>query len=721
MMEQETLNTEQEVKQPVIGEFKPKRAFLNFVSAVNGARVRFIRDIAFVKGEKLSGTLEGIVFKITICDEDTINFEEVDTNVTDAAQRQRLIDDIDSTDVTGYAQKYVVAGIQFADVNGDLCYLEVEQKKPIDILKSIFDEEPKTELSDRGFSILDALFSSESDEELAREFEGESDEEIILSEKDAEIFVEAIENPAEPNEKLKGASESYMEQQFRKMNEDKINELKNRIEDAEKESARLKREISMNETKLKKQTEDLGVLETRLDSFNANDESTGYVFYVSEEQKPEEIGLTEENRAMADKIADIVGLKKDVLFKMLTEGYYKIRIAEKSDMTTEKVKVTNDILEKMKSLVNGDSSLEAKVTMTEPGHFEYRGSMTWHQIVGKMIRKGFEQEPEFDKICQSNSYDSHEEEKSTEMNLGNGMTVQSDEGFVDMGNGVFGIPPSDSTPTKSEKSKTPSLEIKSKDLRTYNEETTLVVMGTIDHNDNRDVEITDDYTGFEVYVGTKKMKGGYESDGFISIMTLPEFAKWQKQYPDVMTDGGGVDSFLLPNFKGTIGVTAMVDGEFTSDFDLSDYIQHQLEDAEVFLTLPEGTEIMKMDDYHQVPVAAMRDIKIEKLINVNKILTKEQLETVEHIKKSGIDITKNWFIFDTQSDEFAESEEFKFWVTIQLEEGDDQDPMCEDFLPDNIKNNLHNYAEVVFGYDGDLSEEEFIKELDKSNFFTYKK
>ena len=31
-------------------------------------------------------------------------------------------------------------------------------------------------------------------------------------------------------------------------------------------------------------------------------------------------------------------------------------------------------------------------------------------------------------------------------------------------------------------------------------------------------------------------------------------------------------------------------------------------------SLPEGTEIMKMDDYHQVPVAAMRDIKIDKII-----------------------------------------------------------------------------------------------------------
>lgn len=576
---EETLNTEQEVKQPVIGEFKPKRKFLNFVSAVNGARIRFIRDIAFVKGEKLSGTLEGVVFKITICDEGTINFEEVDTNVTDAAQRKRLIDDIDSTDVTGYAQKFVVAGIQFADVNGDLCYLEVEQMKPIDKLKSIFDDEETPSLSNKGMSFLDDLLSGSNEVET-----------LELSEKDAEIFVEAIENPASPNEKLIKASESYLEQQFRKMNEDKINELKNRIEDAEKESARLRRDISMNETKLKKQTEDLGVLETRLDSFNANDESTGYVFFVSEEQKPEEIGLTEENRAMADKIADIVGLKKDVLFKMLTEGHYKIRIAEKSDMTAEKVKVTNDILEKMKSLVNGDSSLEAKVTMTEPGQFEYRGSMTWHQIVGKMIRKGFEQEPEFDKICQSNSYDSKEEVKEVEK-------IEEEKEVV------------------KEKTKNSSLEIKSKDVRTYNEETTLVVVGTIDHNDNRDVEITDDYTSFEVYVGNKKMKGSYESDGFISIMTLSEFAKWQKQYPDAMTDGGGIDSFLLPHFKGTIGVTAMYDvGEFTNEFDLDDYIQHQIEDACVSLTLPEGTEILKMDDYHQVPVAAMRDIKINKVI-----------------------------------------------------------------------------------------------------------
>ena len=580
-------DTTTEVKEVIIGDFKPKRKFLSFISAVNGARVRFNRDIAFVKGEKLSGTLEGVIFKITICDEGTINFDEVDTNVTDKAQRQRLIDDIDTLDVTGYAQKFVIGTIQFDDIDGRLCYLEVEHQKPIDVLRSIFgdtDEKEEVQISERGMSFLDDLLGSTNEVET-----------LELSERDAEILIDAIENPAEPNEKLKKASESYLEEQFRKMNEEKVNELKSRITDTTKEILNHKREISQAESKLKLSSEQLGVLETRLESMTPGDEPNGYVFFVSEEQK-NETGLDESTKHIADKIADLIGLKKDVLFEQLTGGFYKIRIAKKDDISTEKVEVTKEILEKMSFDPMG------KMSMDTPGEFEYRGDLNWHQLVGKMIRNGFEQEPEFDKLCQSNSYDSKEEEKT------GSLTEAIQEVNKDMLTKIEEL---------KKETKNNLIEIKSQTLRTYDEETTLVVVGTTDHDDNRDVEITDDYTSFEVYVGNKKMKASYESDGFISIMTLPEFKKWQSQYPDAMTDGGGIDSFLLPHFKGTIGVTAMYDvGEFTSDFDLSDYIQHQdgMEDAEVFLTLPEGTEIMKMDDYHQVPVAAMRDIKINKII-----------------------------------------------------------------------------------------------------------
>jgi hypothetical protein len=575
--------TEEVRKEPLIGEFKPKRKFLNFVSAVNGARIRFIRDVAFLKGEKLSGVLEGAIFKITICDEGTINIEEQEgTNLSDKAMLQRLLNEIDEMDVTGYAQKFIVGSLEFADVKGDRCYLEVEHQKPIDKLKSLFDEDEKVEVSEKSLSLLDDLFGSSDEEEwdedhaLSEVMNSMLDD---LSEEDIKTIVEEVENPSEPNEKLKVAAENYMEQQFRKMNEAKIIELEYRIEETQKEIIRCKNEAKQAEKKAEEKAEALGILETRLETMKPGDEPNGYVFCVSEEIKDME-ELDETEAKVAAKIADIMKLKKDVLVKMLTEGYYKIKIAKSDDITNQDFELDKEIYNKIMTL-----DIDGKMLLTD-SEFQYRGKLNWHQLVAKMIKSGFAQDEEFDKLCNSNSYESKEEEKVEEKEV---------------------------TEVEVE-TKNTLTEIKSKDLRTFDEETTLVVMGTIDHNDNRDVEITDDYTGFEVYVGNKKMKGGYESDGFISIMTLPEFAKWQKQYPDLMTDGAGVDSFLLPNFKGTIGVTAMVDGEFTSDFDLSDYIQHQLEDAEVFLTLPEGTEIMKMDDYHQVPVAAMRDIKINKII-----------------------------------------------------------------------------------------------------------
>ena len=580
--------TEEVRKEPLIGEFKPKRKFLNFVSAVNGARIRFIRDVAFLKGEKLSGVLEGAIFKITICDEGTINIEEQEgTNLSDKAMLQRLLNEIDEMDVTGYAQKFIVGSLEFADVKGDRCYLEVEHQKPIDKLKSLFDEDEKVEVSEKSLSLLDDLFGSSDEEEwdedhaLSEVMNSMLDD---LSEEDIKTIVEEVENPSEPNEKLKVAAESYMEQQFRKMNEAKIIELEYRIEETQKEIIRYKNEAKQAEKKAEEKAESLGVLETRLETMKPGDEPNGYVFCVSEEIKDME-ELDETESKVAAKIADIMKLKKDVLVKMLTEGYYKIKIAKSDDITNQDFELDKEIYNKIMTL-----DIDGKMLLTD-SEFQYRGKLNWHQLVAKMIKSGFTQDEEFDKLCNSNSYESKEEEKVEEKEV---ETVEVE--------------------TVEVETKNTSTEIKSKDLRTFDEETTLVVMGTIDHNDNRDVEITDDYTSFEVYVGNKKMKGGYESDGFISIMTLPEFAKWQKQYPDAMKDGGGVDSFLLPNFKGTIGITAICDGEFTTDFDLSDYIQHQLEDAEVFLTLPEGTEILKMDDYHKVPVAAMRDSKINKIV-----------------------------------------------------------------------------------------------------------
>ena len=406
-MEEQTKT--EEVKEIIIGDFKTKRKLLNFVSAVNGARIRFIRDIAFLKGEKLSGILEGVIFKITICDEGTIKFEEQEgTKLSDKSMIQRLINEIDEMDVTGYAQKFVVKGLEFADIDGKLCYLEVEHQKPIDKLKSLFDEDEKAEVSDKGLSILDQLFSDDEVEEfdedhaLSEVMNGMLDD---LSEDDVKLIVETSENPPAPTEKLVEAAKSYyLETQFRKMNEEKIVELETRIVYTQMEISRCQMDIKQSESKLKEKTESLGVLETRLESMKPGDEPNGYVFYVSEELKNIE-GLDETETNIANKIADIMKLKKDVLVKMLTEGYYKIKIAKKEDITNQDFELDKEVYQKILSI---DSI--GKFSITDEG-FEYRGELNWHQLVGKMVRNGFEQEPEFDKLCQSNSYESKEEVK----------------------------------------------------------------------------------------------------------------------------------------------------------------------------------------------------------------------------------------------------------------------------------------------------------------------
>jgi hypothetical protein len=437
-MQEDTQNLEVRTE-PIIGDFKPKRKFLNFISAVNGARIRFIRDVAFLKAEKLSGMLEGVIFKITICDEGTINIEEQEgTSMTDKLMIQRLLNDIDSMDVTGYAQKFVVSGLEFNDINGDRCYLEVEHQKPIDKLKSLFDDEEKTEISEKGLSLLDDLFGSSEDDE--EEFdEDHALSEVMngmledLSEDDINEIIKSNDTP-EPNEKLKNAAETYMEEQFRKMNEAKIIELEYRIEETQKEIIRYKNDAKQAEAKAEENKEALGVLETRLETMKPSDEPNGYVFFVSEEIKDME-SLDETEAKVAAKIADIMKLKTDVLIKMLTEGYYKIKIAKKEDIDAEKVEVTKDILEKMSFDPMG------KMRMEIPGEFEYRGKLNWHQLVSKMIRNGFEQYPEFDKLCNSNSYESHEEEEDvvgkyqdaiSQMASGLGLNANFDGGVVSL-------------------------------------------------------------------------------------------------------------------------------------------------------------------------------------------------------------------------------------------------------------------------------------------------
>ena len=575
MIENNIENEVEIVKEPVIGEFKPKRKFLSFVSAVSGKKIRLIRETAFIEGGKLSGMLEKAKFKITICDEGTINFEEVEgTNLSDTAMRQRLINEIDSTDVSGYAQKFIVAGLEFEDKDGYKCFLEVEYVKPYDKLMNLFEEEKQkeetTELSEKGLSFLDMLLSGETIETI-------EDETPVVEEVIEEVVVE------------KPIALTYMEEQFNKMNEDKINELKERIGKTEDDIRKYTMEIKHAEANVDKSSDALSILETRLETLVPNATSNGYVFLVSDEQKSE-IGLNDYDTELVGRISDLMKLKKDALIKHLTESFYKISIAKKDNF--EDKEATKEIYKLVQSV-----DLLGKFTVTTEGEFEYRGKLNWHQLTAKMLKKGFEQEPEFDKIAGSNSYE-----------VKTGGAEGSDDGFVLIEEKTE---PNTVHPSRELTKKVENPEFKQKTLRTFDKPETIVVIG-----DGDEFQITDDESGFELFVG-----GEYKHDvccfGFGSIMTLNEYKEWQKDN-DLEDSADMVDAYLIPGFVGTIGISAKLDdGSFSNEFDLDDYISHQFEGyADVVINFPEGTELHEIINHDLSTVtAALRDDKINTVLS----------------------------------------------------------------------------------------------------------
>lgn len=586
----ETNETNPQSEEKTVGKFFPKRKFLNFIQGRKGG-VRFHTDTAFVKSEELTGTIEGAIFKITICD-DGINFEETDTNFTDEKMIQRFIDDIDERDVTGYMQKFVVHGIDFRDQDNNRLFLEVEYKKPIDQLFSLFDDlkketekdmkETEVELSNDAISLLDSLFGGDVKTEEVQD-EPKSEDVVVVTEV-KETFAQQM-----------------MRESFEKMNLEKINELSDRIEKKEKDISKYKLDIRQAESNLKTASEDLGVLYTRLESLKPIDSPNGYIFYVSPENKT---GIVPD-QTLVDviaKIAPILKLRENVVIDMLTKGYHTIKIATKGDI--ENTDIKKDIYDKIKGI-----DVLGNIKFVAPGEIEYRGELTWHKLVDKMIRLGFEQDPDFDKKCGSPSYESEFEDDKVDDQLNQQM------------NSVVATLPS--LPTKTSNDDTTS-EIVGKTLMNITEPTTMVIVG--DGGDDYDVQITDDETSFALFVDGKR-KSDYGSMGFIKIYTLDEFKKNYEENKEMYSDNEGlVGGFVLPNFVGEIKVSALLDSRdlgkvndpngktFSDKFDISDYIQHQFDAyADVVISV-NNTTVFDLNEDLSLPISILRDIKIDKII-----------------------------------------------------------------------------------------------------------
>ena len=391
------------------GVYQPKTKFVEFIGGKG--YVNFISNEATISAKSLSGLyFEDITLKLTIYEDGTVDLDEVDTTKTTVEERQRLLDVIEDQSLGSYRNRTVVNELMFTSVekvkdkNVPL-YLAVEYTTPIEKLSSLFDDRllVPNEISDDAMDNLNDLLNSWfEDEEFAKEIEEMINEEN--SEEDGE-FRGFIPDPSMQDHDSNIEINSAIEDSFSKMKEEKLDELKSKKSKTKEEIFKIEFQISNLSKSLETAKSDLNLLEERIFDLKPVEDSVGYYFNVSE--RLNEVVSIDENteRIIREKISKVKSINVENFMKLFSDGEFAIKLSKKTDTAFEVVEdfkdIPKDIIEKLDFL-----SLD-----TNENKLIYNGELSWGEVVNKFIKLGFEQDPEFDKFCGSNSYSSIETTK----------------------------------------------------------------------------------------------------------------------------------------------------------------------------------------------------------------------------------------------------------------------------------------------------------------------
>jgi len=377
------------------GQFKTKTKFIEFIGG-KGV-INFLSNEAYIMGNQLSGLeMDGIKFKLTICDDMSVDLEEIDTNHTTKSQRGRLVEIIEDKTISQYRGRTVVQELDFESTTMVKdkyvpLYLAVEIEKPIEKLATILDEEIK--MSEEAFDNLNDLLNSWfEDEEFAKEIE-----EMINEEVQVDTFMQHhdINNNNLANDQI--------EDSFQKMKEEKLNELKKNKNKKEEELVKLNFQSSTIDNNIEQLKDDLKLIEDRIDGLQPIQSPTGYYFNVSERQNETVVLEPEIEKIIKDKVSKVKSINIEAFMKLFTDGEFHIVLGEKVDDTFSILSDYKTLTEDVLTRLNG---LDLQIVENK---FIYRGELTWSQVVNKMIKLGFEEDPDFNKLCGSNSYKSNTE------------------------------------------------------------------------------------------------------------------------------------------------------------------------------------------------------------------------------------------------------------------------------------------------------------------------
>ena len=369
------------------GDFKPLEKFIEFVGAKGN--VNLISNEALIEGKQLSGLgFEDKTFKLTIYEDGTVNFDDVENQNTTKEQRENLLNVITEKTIVPFRKRMVVRELTFTSVNEIdgkkvSLYLSVDYDKPINKLASIFDNN-EVEVSDEQLDKLDDLLSL-FDEEI------EENQDEVVNE------VEVIE----PVSTTEFDVNSKLEESFKKMKEEKIETLKKELEQKKINLSKFERDKKFTESKIEESKSDIRLLESRIESLAPEISPNGWYFNISERLNEKIVLEKEIYDVIKFKVDKVKGINSEAFMKLFEDGEFQIRLAKK----------TESGFEELVDLKELDSMTLPELTFTiREDKLFYIGEIVWAELVNKFIKMGFSQDPDWDKHCGSNSYKLNEEQ-----------------------------------------------------------------------------------------------------------------------------------------------------------------------------------------------------------------------------------------------------------------------------------------------------------------------
>ena len=245
-------------------------------------------------------------------------------------------------------------------------------------------------------TIFQTLLSSSSKlDTLLSLFDEDDDNDIKYGEDVAPYNLPDEEHPSDP---VIIENKTQIEESFAKMKQEKIDDLTKRLDNKRKELVKFSMDSNLSQKKVSDAEAEIVLLESRLDNLSPNIPSNGYYFFVSERLN-EEVNLDPEiEKIIRDRVSKIKSINTDAFMKIFENGEYQIKLGTKSLDTVIEVSDFVNLADDVKKSLGG---LSIRI---DDGKLIYTGDLNWGDIVNKMIKCGFTQDPQFDKDCGSNSY-----------------------------------------------------------------------------------------------------------------------------------------------------------------------------------------------------------------------------------------------------------------------------------------------------------------------------